>query len=108
MTINLKSLTMKNFLSVGAVTQTVDFNINGVTLVLGENLDLGGNGSRNGVGKCLRGSTQITVGFANPSVEDKFKKFLETRHNDSRGSVVPSERILSSKTDIDTFIQGVN
>jgi DNA repair exonuclease SbcCD ATPase subunit len=51
--IKLKSLTIKNFLSVGAVTQTVDFSGSGITLVLGENLDLGGNGSRNGCGKTV-------------------------------------------------------
>ena len=51
MTIRIKNLTLKNFLSIGAVTQTVDFTQPGVTLVLGENLDLGGNGSRNGCGK---------------------------------------------------------
>ena len=33
---------MKNFLSVGAVTQAVDLGRNGLTLVLGDNLDLGG------------------------------------------------------------------
>jgi DNA repair exonuclease SbcCD ATPase subunit len=42
---------MKNFLSCGAVTQAVELDKNGLTLVLGENLDLGGNGARNGVGK---------------------------------------------------------
>lgn len=89
--IKLKSLTLKNFLSVGAITQTVEFSGAGITLVLGENLDLGGNGSRNGVGKCLRGDTQITVGFANPSVEDKFKKFMETRHKDSPGPVAATK-----------------
>lgn len=51
--IKIKSLTIKNFLSVGAVTQTVDFTNTGITLVLGENLDLGGNGSRNGCGKTV-------------------------------------------------------
>jgi DNA repair exonuclease SbcCD ATPase subunit len=49
--IKLKSLTLKNFLSVGAITQTVDFSDAGLMLVLGENLDLGGNGAKNGVGK---------------------------------------------------------
>jgi DNA repair exonuclease SbcCD ATPase subunit len=49
--IKIKSVTMKNFMSIGAVTQSIDLNRNGLTLVLGENLDLGGNGSRNGVGK---------------------------------------------------------
>jgi DNA repair exonuclease SbcCD ATPase subunit len=71
--IQLKSLTMKNFLSTGAVTQCVDFNNQGLTLVLGENLDLGGNGSRNGVGKCLRGSTQIEVMFSSQSVTQAFE-----------------------------------
>jgi DNA repair exonuclease SbcCD ATPase subunit len=45
-----KSLTIKNFLSVGNITQGIKF-INNLTLVLGENLDLGANGSRNGTGK---------------------------------------------------------
>jgi DNA repair exonuclease SbcCD ATPase subunit len=47
----LKSLTMKNFLSVGNVTQSLVFTNADLVLVLGENLDLGGNDNRNGVGK---------------------------------------------------------
>jgi DNA repair exonuclease SbcCD ATPase subunit len=42
---------MRNFLSIGAVTQTLDLNCEDLTLVLGVNLDLGGADSRNGVGK---------------------------------------------------------
>ena len=38
-------------MSVGAATQAIDFDRNDLTLVLGENLDLGGDGSRNGTGK---------------------------------------------------------
>ena len=38
-------------MSVGATTQGIDFDRNDLTLVLGENLDLGGDGSRNGTGK---------------------------------------------------------
>jgi DNA repair exonuclease SbcCD ATPase subunit len=49
--LKIKSVSLKNFLSVGAVTQAVELDRNGLTLVLGDNLDLGGNGSRNGVGK---------------------------------------------------------
>ncbi len=49
--IRLKNITIKNFLSVGNVTQAVNFEDSGLTLVLGNNLDLGGDGSRNGVGK---------------------------------------------------------
>ncbi len=51
--IKLKDLTVKNFMSVGNVTQAVDFQEEQLTLVLGENLDQGGDdsGSRNGTGK---------------------------------------------------------
>ena len=47
----LKNITLRNFLSVGAVTQAVDFDRKDLTLILGENLDLGGDGARNGTGK---------------------------------------------------------
>jgi DNA repair exonuclease SbcCD ATPase subunit len=51
--IKIKELTVKNFMSVGNQTQAVDFGREQLTLVLGENLDQGGddNGSRNGTGK---------------------------------------------------------
>ena len=51
MSISIKNLTVRNFMSVGAATQGIDFDRNDLTLVLGENLDLGGDGSRNGTGK---------------------------------------------------------
>ena len=49
--IHIKKLTVKNFMSVGNATQGIDFDRRDLTLVLGENLDLGGDGSRNGTGK---------------------------------------------------------
>jgi DNA repair exonuclease SbcCD ATPase subunit len=49
--ISIKNITIKNFMSVGNVTQAVNFQDSGLTLVLGNNLDLGGDGARNGVGK---------------------------------------------------------
>ncbi len=51
--IKIKELTVKNFMSVGNQTQAVDFGKENLTLVLGENLDQGGDdsGSRNGTGK---------------------------------------------------------
>jgi len=42
---------MRNFMSIGNVTQAVDLNRDALTLVLGNNLDLGGDGARNGTGK---------------------------------------------------------
>lgn len=51
--IKIKSVTAKNFLSIGNITQCVNFDREDLTLILGENLDLGGddNGARNGTGK---------------------------------------------------------
>jgi len=49
--IHIKNLTVRNFMSVGNTTQAIDFDRQDLTLVLGENLDLGGDGSRNGTGK---------------------------------------------------------
>jgi DNA repair exonuclease SbcCD ATPase subunit len=49
--ITLQDITLRNFLSIGAVTQAVDFDKKDLTLILGENLDLGGDGARNGTGK---------------------------------------------------------
>jgi DNA repair exonuclease SbcCD ATPase subunit len=51
--IKIKDLTVRNFMSVGAQTQAITFDKGQLTLVLGENLDLGGDdsGARNGTGK---------------------------------------------------------
>jgi len=51
--IKIKNLTVQNFMSVGNQTQAIDFDRGHLTLVLGENLDLGGDdgGNRNGTGK---------------------------------------------------------
>ena len=51
--IKIKELTVRNFMSVGNQTQAVNFDREQLTLVLGENLDQGGDdsGSRNGTGK---------------------------------------------------------
>jgi DNA repair exonuclease SbcCD ATPase subunit len=49
----IKDIAVKNFMSVGNSTQAVNFDRRDLTLVLGENLDLGGDdsGARNGTGK---------------------------------------------------------
>ena len=51
--IKIKNLTVRNFMSVGNQTQAIEFDKGQLTLVLGENLDLGGDdsGARNGTGK---------------------------------------------------------
>jgi len=49
----IRTLAVKNFMSVGNATQAVHFDRRDLTLVLGQNLDLGGDdtGARNGTGK---------------------------------------------------------
>ena len=49
--LTIKNITAKNFMSIGNNTQAVTFDTEQLTLVLGHNLDLGGDGSRNGTGK---------------------------------------------------------
>jgi len=49
--LKIKNVTAKNFMSVGNNTQAVNFDNCQLTLVLGHNLDMGGDGSRNGTGK---------------------------------------------------------
>lgn len=51
MYLKIKTVTLRNFLSVGAVTQAVDLSLPGMTLVLGENLDSPDGLDRNGTGK---------------------------------------------------------
>lgn len=47
----IKNIAIKNFMSIGNVTQSISFVDKDLVLVLGENLDQGGNDARNGVGK---------------------------------------------------------
>lgn len=63
MTITIKTLSVKNFMSVGNSAQAVDFEREQLTLVLGENLDQGCDtgGHRNGTGKCVCKDTLVKV-----------------------------------------------
>lgn len=51
MSLIIKKVSMKNFLSIGNIEQTIDLTKSGLSLILGANLDIGNNGARNGVGK---------------------------------------------------------
>lgn len=51
MSIILKKVSGRNFLSIGNVEQSVELDNKDLTLIVGENLDLGANGAANGVGK---------------------------------------------------------
>ena len=51
--LTIKELTVRNFMSVGNATQSINFANKNLVLVIGENMDLGGDdaGARNGTGK---------------------------------------------------------
>jgi DNA repair exonuclease SbcCD ATPase subunit len=85
----LKNITLRNFLSIGAVTQAVDFNRSDLTLILGENLDLGGDGARNGTGKTTLIQGLCYALFGNP-INNIRKDNLVNRTN-GKGMLVTLE-----------------
>lgn len=64
MSIHFKNITLRNFLSIGAVTQAVNFDNKELTLIMGQNMDLGGDGARNGTGKTtlIQGLSYVLFG----------------------------------------------
>jgi len=94
--IRFKDLTVKNFMSVGNRTQAIDFSNEQLTLVLGENLDQGGDdsGSRNGTGKttiinalsyALYGSALTNIKKNNLINKTNSKHMLVTLHFEKDG-----------------------
>ncbi len=103
MSIRLKELTVKNFMSVGNQTQAVNFGREQLTLVLGENLDQGGDdsGSRNGTGKttivnalsyALYGQALTNIKKDNLINKINNKNMLVTLSFDSNGNQYRIER----------------
>ena len=101
--IKIQDLTVKNFMSVGNVTQAVDFNKEQLTLVLGENLDQGGDdsGSRNGTGKttiinalsyALYGQALTNIKRNNLINKTNSKGMLVTLHFEKQGNQYRIER----------------
>lgn len=99
----VKNITVKNFLSVGNQTQAVDFDKQQLTLVLGENLDLGGDdsGSRNGTGKttivnalsyALYGQALTNIKKENLINKTNGKHMLVTVEFEKNGSLYRIER----------------
>jgi len=91
--ISLKNITLRNFLSVGQVTQAVNFDRQDLTLILGENLDLGGDGARNGTGKTslIQGLSYALFGLPINSIR---KDNLANRTN-GKGMMVTLEFSVS-------------
>jgi DNA repair exonuclease SbcCD ATPase subunit len=103
MTFKLNNITVKNFMSVGNQTQAVDFDKAQLTLVLGENVDLGGDdsGSRNGTGKttiinalsyALYGQALTNIKKENLINKTNGKHMLVTVEFDTNGQAFRIER----------------
>jgi DNA repair exonuclease SbcCD ATPase subunit len=73
---------MRNFLSIGNSVQSINFNREELVLVLGENLDLGGEdaGSRNGVGKTAL-MNALSYALFSWSISDIKKEHLVNKSN---------------------------
>lgn len=110
--LQLNGLTIKNFMSIGNVTQSINFSKDELVLVLGENLDLGGNDSRNGVGKstivnalsyALYGAALTNIKKDNLINKTNMKNMLVTLKFDVNGKGYTIER--GRKPNIFKFIE---
>ena len=88
-------------MSVGNVTQGVRFTDNGLTLVPGNNVDLGGDGSRNGTGKttiinalsyAVYGNALTNIRKDNLINKTNGKQMLVTLDFEVEGTQYPIER----------------
>lgn len=88
-------------MSVGNVTQALRMNQHGLTLVLGNNLDLGGDGARNGVGKttmvnalsyAIYGNALTNIRKENLINKTNAKNMLVTVEFEKNGSTYTIER----------------
>lgn len=95
MTIVFKNITLRNFLSIGAVTQSINFDRQDLTLILGENLDLGGDGARNGTGKTtlIQGLSYALYG----EPINKIRKDNLVNRTNTKGMVVSLEFSANGK-----------
>ena len=89
--LKIKNLSVKNFMSVGNVTQAINFDRKDLTLVLGENIDLGGDdaGARNGTGKTTI-INALSYGLYGSALTNIKKDNLINRTN-SKGMLVTVE-----------------
>lgn len=110
--LKVNGLTIKNFMSIGNVTQSINFSKEELVLVLGENLDLGGNDNRNGVGKstivnalsyALFGAALTNIKKDNLINKSNMKNMLVTLKFDVNGKGYTIER--GRKPNIFKFIE---
>ena len=80
--IRILNVTLKNFFSVGQITQTIDLNSDNLTLVLGSNMDLGNepDNTKNGTGKTVL-LNAISYGLYGVSLSNVKKSNLINKTN---------------------------
>jgi len=93
--IQFNTLTLKNFLLIGQLTQTINLNKSDLTLILGDNLDMGGDGSRNGAGKStiFQGLSYVLFGKPLTSI----RKDLLINRTNTRNMLVTLDFTIGSK-----------
>ena len=74
--LEITGITIRNFMSVGNVTQCISFTTPELFLVLGENLDLGGQDNRNGVGKTTLVNALSFALYGKPLVNVKLDNLI--------------------------------
>lgn len=79
--IKFKTITLRNFLSVGNIIESISLQHDDLTLILGKNLDISETGSRNGVGKstivqalCYVLYDKTTTGISKDNLINKLNK----------------------------------
>jgi hypothetical protein len=70
--LEFKDITVKNFMSFGNVETTLDYKT-GINLITGK---IEGSNGKNGVGKCLRHSSEIIVNFEDDETKKAFENFI--------------------------------
>lgn len=81
MSLHLLEIHIRNFQSVGNITQIVKLSNQGLTLILGENLDIGGEHSKNGVGKSTLIQAISYALYGEPLVKIKQDNLINNQNN---------------------------
>lgn len=87
--IKIKNVSIKNFLSFGNVTQALSFSDNELFLILGENIDQGGNDYKNGVGKSGMAAALSYGLFGKPLASIKLENLINKTNG--KGMIVTVE-----------------
>ncbi len=94
--LKIKNVSARNFMSIGAQTQAVNFDNCNLTLVLGHNLDMGGDGSRNGTGKTTI-INALSYGLYGEALTNIKKDNLINKTN-GKGMIVTVDFEINNKT----------